>query len=123
MYSVPMLLGALVLGAAIGILCAYAIHFRRADVDRAALRRALASSSDWWWRTDPNLQVVEAESGRGSPAGLDPGSLRGRAPWQLGDGAPSFGARGICKMKPFLEAHSKHLVCLITALRAKVTLP
>lgn len=84
-----MLLGALVLGAAIGIFCAYAIHFRRADVDRAALRHALASSSDWWWRTDPNLQVVEAESGRGSPAGLEPGSLRGRAPWQLGDGAPS----------------------------------
>ena len=83
-HSVPiLLLGALALGAALGILCLYVVRLRHTDLERAALRRALASSSDWWWRTDPNLRVVESEPCRGSPAGLDLGSLRGRAPWQL----------------------------------------
>jgi signal transduction histidine kinase len=91
-YSVPMLLlGALVLGAAIGIVCLYAVRYRQMDLERdlerAALRRALAASSDWWWRTDQNLRVLESEPGRGSPVGLDLSSLRGRAPWQL-DAAP-----------------------------------
>ena len=90
-YSVPMLLlGALVLGAAIGIFCLYALRLRHADQERATLRRALASSGDWWWRTDPNLRVVESEAGRSSPAALDLGSLRGRPPWQL-DAAPQAG--------------------------------
>lgn len=82
-----LLLGALVLGAAIGFLCLYALRLRHVDQERATLRRALASSGDWWWRTDANLRVVESEAGRGAPPGLDPDSLRGRAPWQL-DAAP-----------------------------------
>jgi signal transduction histidine kinase len=82
-----LLLGALVLGTAIGIFCLYALRLRHVDQERATLRRALASSGDWWWRTDANLRVVESEAGRGAPPGLDPDSLRGRAPWQL-DAAP-----------------------------------
>ncbi|HEX4584452.1 MAG TPA: ATP-binding protein [Burkholderiaceae bacterium] len=83
-----MLLGALALGAAIGILSVVALRLRRAGLERAALRRALASSNDWWWRTDPQLQVLEAEPCRGDPAGLDLRLLRGSAPWQLEPGAP-----------------------------------
>jgi len=87
-YSVPMqLVGALVLGAAIGVLCLYALRVRHAERERAALRRALASAGDWWLRTDSSLRVVEAEAGRGGPAGLDLDSLRGNPPWQL-DAAP-----------------------------------
>jgi signal transduction histidine kinase len=81
-----MLLGALALGAAIGIFSVYATRLRRADLERAALRRALASSNDWSWRTDAQLRVIETESGRGAPSGLDPALLRGRAPWQLDTG-------------------------------------
>jgi signal transduction histidine kinase len=76
-----LLLGTLALGAAVGILCVVAVRRRQAEL--ATLRRALACAGDWWWRTDAHLRVLEAEPGRGSPAGLDPASLRGRAPWQL----------------------------------------
>ena len=69
-----LLLGALALGAVIGIFGVTAARFRRENLERAALRRALASSSDWWWRTDPQLRVVETEFGRGGPSGLDLGS-------------------------------------------------
>lgn len=77
------LLGVLLAGVAAGVFGVYAIGSKRADRERAALRRALASSSDWWWRTDTQLRVVQAESGRGAPPGLELDSLRGRAPWQL----------------------------------------
>ncbi len=81
------LLGVLLAGVAAGVFGVYAIGSKRADRERAALRRALASSSDWWWRTDTQLRVVQAESGRGGHTGLDSGleldSLRGRPPWQL----------------------------------------
>jgi len=78
-----MLLGALTLGAAIGIFSVIGTRQRRADTERAALRRALASSSDWWWRTDAELRVVETESARSGHPQLKLDSLQGRAPWQL----------------------------------------
>ncbi|TMH75786.1 MAG: GHKL domain-containing protein [Betaproteobacteria bacterium] len=105
--SVPMLLlGALALGAVIGIFGVTAARFRRENLERAALRRALASSSDWWWRTDPQLRVVETEFGRGGPSGLDLGSLLGRAPWQLQSGAqaalpPPALAEAVARRLPF----------------------
>jgi signal transduction histidine kinase len=77
------LLGALLAGIAAGAFGVYAIGLRRADRERAALRRALSSASDWWWRTDSQLRVVEAEPGRGNASGLDLDLLRGQAPWQL----------------------------------------
>jgi signal transduction histidine kinase len=100
-----MLLVALLFGVVVGLSGAYAVRMRRADRERAALRRALASSNDWWWRTDPDLRVLEAESGRGSPAGLDLQSLRGHAPWQLGAGPqappPPRIAEAVARRVPF----------------------
>ncbi|HEY4037755.1 MAG TPA: ATP-binding protein [Burkholderiaceae bacterium] len=84
-----MLLGALALGAAIGIFSMIGARTRRADSERAALRRALASSSDWWWRTDADLRMIEIESGRGGPSQPELDSLRGRTPWQLEAGSSS----------------------------------
>ncbi len=76
-------LSALLAGVAAGLFVAYIARLGRADRERAVLRRALASSSDWWWRTDQDLRVLEAEPGRGGPVGLSLEALQGRAPWQL----------------------------------------
>jgi len=106
-----MLLGALLVGIALGLFVAYAGRLRRADQERAALRRALAAASDWWWRTGPDLRILEAESGRGGPAGLDLNSLRGRAPWDLGAATPAAGpappariAEAVAQRLPFHDA-------------------
>jgi signal transduction histidine kinase len=104
-----MLLGALLCGVLVGLLVAYALRLRPADRERTVLRRALASSNDWWWRTGPDLRVLEAEPGRGSPAGLDLPSLRGRGPWQLEAGphaaplaaAPPPIAEAVARRAPF----------------------
>jgi signal transduction histidine kinase len=102
-----MLLGALALGAAIGIFSVIGTRQRRADTERAALRRALAASSDWWWRTDGELQVIETEYGRGGQPPMELDSLRGRAPWQLEAGAPSAPppriAEAVAQRLPFRE--------------------
>src|SRR6266436_4820643 len=52
------------------------------------------------------MRVVETESGRGGPSGLDLGSLLGRAPWQLQSGAqaalpPPTLAEAIARRLPF----------------------
>jgi signal transduction histidine kinase len=101
-----MLLGALALGAAIGIFCVVASRSRRADLERAALRRALASSNDWWWRTDPQLRVLETEPCRGGSLALNLESLRGRPPWQLESGPqaaapPPVVAEAVARRLPF----------------------
>jgi signal transduction histidine kinase len=101
-----MLLGALTLVAAIGIVIVYQARLRRADSERAALRRALASSSDWWWCTDTDLRVVETESGRGERPGIDLAALPGRAPWQLDAGSqaappPARIAEAVTRRLPF----------------------
>jgi len=105
-YLVPlMLLGALALGAVSGIAFLIALRPRRAEAERAALRRALAASSNWWWRTDADLRIVEAEAGRGSPDGLRLEALLGRAPWQLDDkaaaAAPARIAEAVAQRLPF----------------------
>lgn len=100
-----MLLGAVALVAAIGIFSVYQARLRRADSERAALRRALASSSDWWWCTDADLRVVETESGRGERPGIDLTALTGRAPWQLDAGSqttpPPRIAEAVTRRLPF----------------------
>jgi signal transduction histidine kinase len=102
---VLLLLGALLLGALVGVLGVYALHSKRAGQERAVLRRALASSNDWWWRTDTNLRVREAESCRGGPPGLELDSLRGRGPWQLSGPArsepPPRLAEAVARRLPF----------------------
>jgi signal transduction histidine kinase len=84
-----MVLGALLSGVAAGFLVAVMARSGRAEREGAALRRALAASSDWWWRTDQDLRVVEAETGRGGPAGFSLEALHGRALWQLEAGSPA----------------------------------
>jgi signal transduction histidine kinase len=102
---VLMLLGALLLGAVIGVVGAYALHSKRAGQECAVLRRALASSNDWWWRTDASLRVRETEFCRGGPSGLDLDSLRGHGPWQLGGSArsepPAELAEAVARRLPF----------------------
>jgi len=82
-FSAPIVLTAMVVGAAVSLIGLLAWRAKWPDRERALLRRALAASSDWWWRSGPDLRVLQTEACRGNPTGLDLGSLRGRPPWQL----------------------------------------
>jgi signal transduction histidine kinase len=105
--SLPLiLLGALLAAAAAAVVGIGALRVARAQRERAALRRALAASSDWWWRTGPDLRILETERGRGGLPGFDPDSLRGRPPWQLAPApaslpAPPAIAEAVASRLPF----------------------
>jgi hypothetical protein len=118
--SALMVAGALIIGVLIGLAGALALRARLPDRERAALRRALASSNDWWWRTDPDLRVRETETCRGHPTGLNLDALRGRAPWQLDaqgrlEPAPQV-AEAVARRLPF---HDVELAVALPGVQAK----
>ena len=98
-------LGASLIGALAGVATTVALQAGRPSREQAALRRALASCSDWWWRTDEALRVVHAEAGRRDAPGIDLPALRGRPPWQLDPkaraAAPQELAEAIGRRLPF----------------------
>jgi signal transduction histidine kinase len=112
--------GALIIGVVAGLTGALVLRGKSAERERAALRRALASSSDWWWRTGPDLRVLEAEVCRGHPTGLNLDALRGRAPWQLDaksrlEPAPQV-AEAVARRLPF---HDVELAVALPGVQAK----
>jgi signal transduction histidine kinase len=100
-------LAASLIGALAGVATTVALQAGRPSREQAALRRALAACSDWWWRTDEALRVVHAEAGRRDAPGIDLPSLRGRPPWQLDPKArataPPELAEAVGRRLPFYE--------------------
>ncbi len=112
--------GALIIGVVVGLTGALVLRGKSAERERAALRRALASSSDWWWRTGPDLRVLEAEVCRGHPTGLNLDALRDRAPWQLDAKSrpepPPQVAEAVARRLPF---HDVELAVALPGVQAK----
>ncbi len=90
----PLLVGAVVLGAAVAlgaVAISQLLHQRQQQ--RAAaivddeLRSAIAVAADFLWRADAagRLQSITATGHRALPAAIDPAVLTGRALWQLAD--------------------------------------
>ncbi len=77
------LIGAICVGALIAIGAVLVAHYARGSRDVGVLRRTLAASSDWWWRTDATMKVVEIAPGQRARSDIDPRRLLGRAPWQV----------------------------------------
>jgi len=99
------LLGAAGVGALIAIGAVVVAQRVRGERELNSLRRTLAASADWWWRTDAALKVIEVGTGQRRLAEIDPRQLIGRAPWEIGDRneAPASLARALDARAPFFD--------------------
>jgi signal transduction histidine kinase len=103
--ATPMLIGAVCAGALIALAAVVVAQRLRNTREMAALRHSLATSADWWWRTDAQLTVTEVEPSRGAGEDFDCHDLRGRKPWQLAADAscPATIAESVRARAPFFD--------------------
>ena len=99
------LVGAACVGALIAIGAILIAQRARNVRELNALRHTLAASSDWWWRTDAQLKVIDVGPGQRRHVDVDPHRLVGRAPWEIVGPAdlPPPLAQAIAARAPFFD--------------------
>ncbi len=100
-----LLIGATCMGALIALGAVVVAQRLRNARDMAALRHSLATSADWWWRTDAQLTVQEVQPSRRPITWFDAQSLVGRKPWQItsDQGTPPTLMQAVAARAPFFD--------------------
>jgi signal transduction histidine kinase len=83
-----LLFGAVGVGALIALGAMLIVRRAGDRHELVALRRTLAASADWWWRTGATLKIIEVGAGQRARAGIEVQRLIGRAPWEIAGADP-----------------------------------
>jgi len=99
------LLGAVGVGALIALGAVLVLQRAQGQRELGTLRRTLAASADWWWRTDTAIKVIEVGPGQRANSVIDPLRLIGRAPWEIDEQieVPPSIAQAIEARAPFFD--------------------